>query len=164
MPRATAHCCSTRPIGSLPSVRGSRSMDDIAAAQESARAGFRRFGSRAGLMLVLLDEDERPDQEPFLLARRRSGPTPAAGALVASAVRGCASPTPIAHCCRRPTGMQSRFGAPAMLQHTHVRLLLETAGSTGDLDAQSDALLALLDADYVASPTQRPGRDAGVPG
>ena len=43
-----------------------------------------------------------------------------------------------------------------MLQHTHVRLLLETAGTTGDLDAQTDALLALLDADYVASPTQRP--------
>ena len=36
-----------------------------------------------------------------------------------------------------------------MLQHTHVRLLLATAGTTGDLDAQTDALLALLDADYV---------------
>ena len=36
-----------------------------------------------------------------------------------------------------------------MLQHTHVRLLLDTAGTTGDLDAQTDALLALLDADYV---------------
>ncbi len=33
--------------------------------------------------------------------------------------------------------------------HTHVRVLLEAAGSTGDLDAQADALLALLDADYV---------------
>jgi hypothetical protein len=33
--------------------------------------------------------------------------------------------------------------------HTHVRVLLDAAGTTGDLDAQADALLALLDADYV---------------
>ena len=32
---------------------------------------------------------------------------------------------------------------------THVRVLLKAAGTTGDLDAQTDALLALLDADYV---------------
>jgi hypothetical protein len=30
-----------------------------------------------------------------------------------------------------------------------VRMLLASAGTTGNLDAQSDALLALLDADYV---------------
>jgi hypothetical protein len=29
-------------------------------------------------------------------------------------------------------------------------VLLEAAGSTGNLDAQADALMALLDADYVA--------------
>ena len=29
-------------------------------------------------------------------------------------------------------------------------MLLDAAGTTGDLDAQADALLALLDADYVA--------------
>ncbi len=44
---------------------------------------------------------------------------------------------------------QTRYGAPATLLHTHVRLLLESAGTTGDLDAQTDALMALLDADYV---------------
>jgi hypothetical protein len=31
----------------------------------------------------------------------------------------------------------------------HVRMLLASAGTTGNLDAQTDALLALLDADYV---------------
>mgnify|MGYP003545027749 FL=1 len=36
------------------------------------------------------------------------------------------------------------------MQHTHVKVLLQAAGSTGDLDAQADALLALLDADYVS--------------
>jgi hypothetical protein len=36
-----------------------------------------------------------------------------------------------------------------MLHHRHIRVLLEDAGTTGDLDAQSFALHALLDADYV---------------
>ena len=36
-----------------------------------------------------------------------------------------------------------------MLHHRHIRVLLEDAGTTGDLDAQAIALLALLDADYV---------------
>jgi hypothetical protein len=44
---------------------------------------------------------------------------------------------------------QSRFGAPAMVLRTHVRMLLAAAGTTGDLDAQTDALLVLLEADYV---------------
>ena len=35
------------------------------------------------------------------------------------------------------------------MQHTHVRMLLAAADTTGDLDAQTEALLALLDADYV---------------
>ena len=42
-----------------------------------------------------------------------------------------------------------RFNAPATLHHRHVRVLLEDANTTGDLDAQATALLALLDADYV---------------
>ena len=33
---------------------------------------------------------------------------------------------------------------------THLRMLLAAADSTGDLDAQADALLALLDVDYLA--------------
>jgi hypothetical protein len=36
-----------------------------------------------------------------------------------------------------------------MLLRTHLHVLLEAAGTTGDLDAQAEALLALLDADYV---------------
>jgi len=36
-----------------------------------------------------------------------------------------------------------------MVQRTHVRVLLQAAHSTGDLDAQTDALLALLDSDYI---------------
>ena len=35
------------------------------------------------------------------------------------------------------------------LHHSHIRLLLESAGTSGDLDTQATALLDLLDADYV---------------
>jgi hypothetical protein len=42
-----------------------------------------------------------------------------------------------------------RFIAPVMFHHRHIRVLLEAAQSTGDLDAQAFALLGLLDADYV---------------
>ena len=53
---------------------------------------------------------------------------------------------------------QMRFTGPFMLHRSHVRMLLETAGTTGDLDAQTDALLALLDADYVAHQLTDRGR------
>ena len=42
-------------------------MDAIAAAAGVGKGTlFRRFGSRAGLMMVLLDEDERASQRAFL--------------------------------------------------------------------------------------------------
>jgi hypothetical protein len=44
----------------------------------------------------------------------------------------------------------TRFNSPATLHRTHIRTLLAAAGTTGHLDTQADALLALLDADYIA--------------
>ena len=97
------------------------SMDDIAAAAGVGKGTlFRRFGSRAGLMMVLLDEDERANQEAFLFGppplgrtrRRWSGCWPSGG-------NGCGSSTPITRCCRRPTAIRRRrYSAPAMLLHT----------------------------------------------
>lgn len=47
-------------------------MDDVAAAAGVGKGTlFRRFGSRAGLMMVLLDEDERASQQAFLFGRHR---------------------------------------------------------------------------------------------
>src|ERR1700759_737425 len=47
-------------------------MDDIAAEAGVGKGTvFRRFGSRAGLMMVPLDEDDRANQQAFL-----SGPAP----------------------------------------------------------------------------------------
>ena len=50
-------------------------MDDVAAAAGVGKGTvFRRFGSRAGLMLVLLDEDERASQQAFLFGPPPLGP------------------------------------------------------------------------------------------
>jgi AcrR family transcriptional regulator len=128
------------------------SMDDIAAAAGVGKGTvFRRFGSRAGLMMVLLDEDERANQEAFLFGPPPLGPdAPALERLLAfGRARLCFANIHHALLSAANRDPQSRYGAPAMVLHTHVRLLLDTAGSTGDLDAQTDALLALLDADYV---------------
>ncbi|CKM13900.1 TetR family transcriptional regulator [Mycobacterium tuberculosis] len=47
-------------------------MDDVAAAAGVGKGTlFRRFGSRAGLMMVLLDEDGEPVSRPSCSARHR---------------------------------------------------------------------------------------------
>ena len=49
--------------------------DDIAAAAGVGKGTlFRRFGSRSGLMIVLLDEDEKAEQQAFLFGPPPLGP------------------------------------------------------------------------------------------
>ncbi|MGH3638149.1 MAG: TetR/AcrR family transcriptional regulator, partial [Mycobacterium sp.] len=128
-------------------------MDDVATAAGVGKGTlFRRFGSRAGLMIVLLDEDEKVEQQAFMFGPPPLGPgAPPLERLLAygrdrlrfawdhRALLSDASRDP-----------QTRFNAPSTLHHTHVRMLLDAAGTTGDLDAQAEALLALVDADSVA--------------
>ena len=127
-------------------------MDDVAAAAGVGKGTvFRRFGSRAGLMMVLLDEDERVSQQAFLFGPPPLGPdAPPMDRLVAfgrerigfvhthHALLSAANRDP-----------HTRHVGAAAVQRTHVRVLLQTADTTGDLDVQTDALLALLDADYI---------------
>jgi AcrR family transcriptional regulator len=127
-------------------------MDDIAnAAGVGKGTVFRRFGSRAGLMLVLLDEDEKANQYAFLFGPPPLGPdAPPLQRLIAFGRQRLQ----FAHTHRELLSaanrdLQSRFGAPAMVLRRHVYVLLESAGTTGNLDAQADALLALLDPDYI---------------
>jgi AcrR family transcriptional regulator len=136
-------------------------MDDVATAAGVGKGTlFRRFGSRAGLMIVLLDEDEKVEQQAFMFGPPPLGPgAPPLERLLAygrerfrftwdhRALLSDASRDP-----------QTRFNAPATLHRSHVRMLLTTAGTTGDLDAQADALLALLDADYVTHQVDDVGR------
>lgn len=126
--------------------------DDIAAAAGVGKGTlFRRFGSRAGLMLELLDEDEKALQQAFLFGPAPLGPeAPPLQRLLAYGRERLkfvdAHYALLTDIGRDP---QMRYNAPASLHHSHVRIILETAGTTGDLDAQASALLALLDADYV---------------
>jgi AcrR family transcriptional regulator len=132
------------------------SMDDIAAAAGVGKGTvFRRFGSRAGLMMVLLDEDERASQEAFLFGPPPLGPdAPPLDRLLAfgrDRLRFAHAHHELLSAANRDP--HSRHGAPLnapyMVLRMHVRMLLASAGTTGNLDAQTDALLALLDADYV---------------
>ncbi|GAB3030055.1 TetR/AcrR family transcriptional regulator [Mycobacterium bourgelatii] len=127
-------------------------MDDIAAAAGVGKGTlFRRFGSRAGLMMVLLDEDERASQQAFLFGPPPLGPdAPPLERLLAFGRERLrfvhAHRQLLSEASRDPITRQ----APAALVHrTHVRVLLQSAQTTGDLEAQTDALLALLHVDYV---------------
>lgn len=127
-------------------------MDDVAAAAGVGKGTlFRRFGSRAGLMLVLLDEDERASQQAFLFGPPPLGPdAPPLDRLVAfgrERIRFVHAHHELLSAANRDP--QNRYNAPATVLRTHVRVLLQEAHTSGNLDAQTDALLALLDVDYV---------------
>jgi AcrR family transcriptional regulator len=127
-------------------------MDDIAAAAGVGKGTlFRRFGSRAGLMMVLLDEDDRRFQQAMIFGPAPLGPGAApTDRLIAYGRERLkfvhAHHALLTDAARDP---QTRYGAPAMVQRTHVRMLLHGAATTGDIDVQTDALLALLEPDYV---------------
>ncbi|MCV7145957.1 TetR/AcrR family transcriptional regulator [Mycobacterium riyadhense] len=127
-------------------------MDDVAAAAGVGKGTvFRRFGSRAGLMMVLLDEDERASQQAFLFGPPPLGPdAPPLDRLIAfGRERICFVHTQRELLSEANRDPQTRYGPAAAVNRTHVRVLLRLARTTGDLDAQTDALLALLDVDYV---------------
>jgi AcrR family transcriptional regulator len=127
-------------------------MDAVAAAAGVGKGTlFRRFGSRAGLMLVLLDEDEKTLQQSFMFGPPPLGPgAPPLQRLIAyGRSRLQFSWTHRALLSDANRDPQNRYNAVSAVQHTHVRMLLAAAHSTGDLDTQTAALLSPLDADYV---------------
>ena len=131
---------------------GAVTMDDIAATAGVGKGTvFRRFGSRAGLMMVLLDEDERANQQAFMFGPPPLGPDapPLERLLAFGRARLKFAHTHHELLVAANRDPQSRYGPAANVLHTHVRMLLASVGTSGDLDAQTDALLALLEADYV---------------
>jgi AcrR family transcriptional regulator len=135
--------------------------DDIAAAAGVGKGTvFRRFGSRAGLMLVLLDEDEKAEQQAILFGPPPLGPTaPPLERLLAYGRERLQFVHAHQALLSAATGdAAERYGPPATLHRTHLRVLLAAAGTTGDLDAQIDALWALLEADYVAHQIRHNGK------
>jgi AcrR family transcriptional regulator len=127
-------------------------MDDVAAAAGVGKGTlFRRFGSRAGLMTVLLDEDERASQQAFLFGPPPLGPdAPPIDRLVTfGRERICFVHTHHELLSAANRDPLTRHVGAAAVQRTHVRVLLHSAQTSGDLEVQTDALLALLDPDYV---------------
>ncbi|MBV9516348.1 MAG: TetR/AcrR family transcriptional regulator [Mycobacteriaceae bacterium] len=112
---------------------------------------FRRFGSRPGLMLVLLDEAEHAFQQAFLFGPAPLGPgAPPLARLLAygrARLRFVSEHRLVLRDAERDP--QTCYNAAHTLHRTHVRVLLSAAATTGDLDAQTDALLSLLSAGYV---------------
>ena len=140
-------------------------MDEIAAAAGVGKGTvFRRFGSRAGLMMVLLDEDERASQQAFLFGPPPLGPdAPPLDRLLAfgrDRLRFAHTHHELLSAANRDpqTRHGSPINAPFMVLRMHVRMLLASAETTGNLDAQTDALLALLDADYVEHQLETAGQ------
>ncbi|MDT5222081.1 MAG: hypothetical protein QOF15_4186 [Mycobacterium sp.] len=139
---------------SLVAARGAEAvtMDDIAATAGVGKGTlFRRFGSRAGLMMVLLDEDERASQQAFLFGPPPLGPdAPPLDRLVAfGRERICFVHTHRELLSAASRDPHTRHVGAAAVQRRHVQVLLRAANTSGDLDIQADALLALLDVDYV---------------
>ncbi|BDB41308.1 MULTISPECIES: TetR/AcrR family transcriptional regulator [Mycobacterium] len=127
-------------------------MDDVAAAAGVGKGTvFRRFGSRAGLMTVLLDEDEKESQQAFLFGPPPLGPdAPPLERLIAfGRERICFVHTHHELLSAANRDPQTRRVGAAAVQRRHVQVLLRAADTTGDLAVQTDALLALLDVDYV---------------
>nr|WP_253900580.1 TetR/AcrR family transcriptional regulator [Mycobacterium asiaticum] len=138
----------------LVTERGAKAVttDDIAAAAGVGKGTlFRRFGSRAGLMMVLLDEDEKAFQQAFLFGPPPLGPdAPPIDRLVAfGRERICFVHTHHELLSAGNRDPHRRHVGAAVVQRRHIRVLMQSARSTGDLDVQADALLALLDVDYV---------------
>jgi AcrR family transcriptional regulator len=136
-------------------------MDDVAAAAGVGKGTlFRRFGSRAGLMMVLLDEDERASQQAFLFGPPPLGPdAPPVERLIAfgrERIRFVHTHHALLSAAHRDP--QTRCAPPAVVQRTHLRVLLQSAHTTGDIDVQIDALLALLNPDYVEHQLNDRGR------
>lgn len=135
-----------------------RGVDEVTTEDIAAAAGvgkgtlFRRFGSRTGLMVELLDEDERALQQQFMFGPPPLGqgapPTERLVAFGGARLQFVQRHLGVlAEVGRDPA---ARYNAAFAVLHAHVRMLLASAGTSGDLDAQADALLALLDPGYVA--------------
>jgi AcrR family transcriptional regulator len=128
-------------------------MDAIATAAGVGKGTlFRRFGNRAGLFMTLLDEDEMAAQRDFLYGPPPLGPgAPPLHRLLAfgrARLHFVQSHLPLLLSASRDP--QIFDTGAARLHRTHIRVLFERAGTNGNLEVQTDALMGLLDPSYVA--------------
>ncbi|MFI5779436.1 TetR/AcrR family transcriptional regulator [Nocardia sp. NPDC051570] len=111
---------------------------------------FRRFGSRAGLMMALLDQSDRKLQAAYIFGPPPLGPdAPPVERLVAFG-RARLADIEVEGEVRRAADEHGRFTTPPYnIAKTHVALLLRQAGARGEIPLLADTLLATLDATLV---------------
>ncbi|RMI35376.1 TetR/AcrR family transcriptional regulator [Nocardia stercoris] len=111
---------------------------------------FRRFGSRAGLMLSLLDHSDRQLQAAYMFGPPPLGPdAPPVDRLIAYG-RARLADVEVEGELRRAADLPGRYTVPPYhVAKTHVSLLLRQAGATGDIGLLADTLLGTLDAALV---------------
>ena len=135
-----------------------RSVDCVSMEAVAQRAGvgkgtvFRRFGSRSGLMLALLDHSEKQLQSQFMFGPPPLGPgAPPVERLVAFGRARLALIEMQADIQRAAEGGgATRYTAPPRLvSGSHVSMMLRQNGTPGDHRLLADALLAALDAGLV---------------
>lgn len=110
---------------------------------------FRRFGSRAGLLLTLLDDSEAAFQERFLFGPPPLGPgAPGLERLVAFGAARIAYVVEFGELvlAAENASRSSRFEVPAAaLWHRHIEVLLREEGFTSDPWLMAGSLAAALD-------------------
>ncbi|MEO3793552.1 TetR/AcrR family transcriptional regulator [Nonomuraea sp. B10E15] len=133
--------------------------DDISLDEVARVAGvgvgtvYRRFGDRTGLVLALIDDQERQFQESFLAGPPPLGPgAPAAeritaflDALVDRVVAQHGLFVQLEKC-----GKTIRYGGPYRVHHVHLATLLAQACPAADPAFLADALLAPANARLIA--------------
>lgn len=109
---------------------------------------FRRFGSRAGLMMTLLSDAEAAFQGRFMFGEPPLGPgAPAPERLVACGVERIAWVLEFGELARAAgVSAYNRFDVPAaVLWHRHLEMLLRQAGVTADPWLMATSLSATLE-------------------
>ncbi len=138
------------------------SMDAVANAAGVGKGTlFRRFGSRTGLLLALLDHEEHIEQQAFMFGPPPLGPdAPPLTRLIAFGRARLAFLERHLDLARATTADADAWHSapPTLLVRAHIRMLLAQLECTGDLDAQTHALMSIIDPGYVHFATTANGQ------
>lgn len=138
------------------------SMDAVANAAGVGKGTlFRRFGSRTGLLLALLDHEEHIEQQAFMFGPPPLGPdAPPLTRLIAFGRARLAFLERHLDLARATTANADAWhnAPPTLLVRAHIRMLLSQLECTGDLDAQTHALMSIIDPGYVHFATNANGQ------